>query len=214
MPVHPRKLLVEGETDKSVIPYLMEANGVAWPDPPDHPVYIHAHGSVDEILKPDVIGAELRASALEALGVIVDADGNAAARWDQLRTGCRSEFSGLPDRIPVEGLSVVHAGGPRLGIWIMPDNQFTGTLEDFLVQLIPEESRDLYELAQGCVAESQSRGAAFRDVHTRKAELHTWLAWQDPPGARLHEAVDQKALDPSRPESRLFVNWFRSLFQV
>ena len=28
---HHRKLLVEGETDKSVIPDLMEQNGVLWP---------------------------------------------------------------------------------------------------------------------------------------------------------------------------------------
>ena len=205
---------MEGETDKSVIPYLMEANGVPWPDPPDYPLYIAAHGSVDEILKPEVIEAELRASGLEALGVIVDADGDAGARWNQLRTWCGGEFDGLPDRVPVDGLSVVHAGGPRFGIWIMPDDRFTGMLEDFLVQLVPAESRDLYEAARRCVAESRRHGASFRDAHTRKAELHTWLAWQDPPGARLHEAVDHRALDPSRPESLLFVNWFRNFFGV
>ena len=26
----PRKLLVEGDTDKRVIPFLMEANGIEW----------------------------------------------------------------------------------------------------------------------------------------------------------------------------------------
>ena len=205
---------MEGETDKSVIPYLMEANGVMWPNPPNHPVFIESYGSVDEILKPEVIAAELRASGLEALGVVVDADGDAAARWQQLRAWCSAEFVELPERIPVEGLEAVHSDGPRFGIWIMPDNQFAGMLEDFLVQLIPDEARDLYQLAQGCVAESQHRGASFRDVHRRKAELHTWLAWQDPPGVRLHEAVDHRALDPSRPESGAFVDWFRHLFRV
>ncbi len=52
---HPRRLLVEGETDKSVIPYLMEANGVAWLDPPRSPVFIEPSGSVDELLQPGVI---------------------------------------------------------------------------------------------------------------------------------------------------------------
>ena len=47
---HPRKLLVEGETDRSVIACLIEANGVSWPDPPDSPVFIDTRGSVDEIL--------------------------------------------------------------------------------------------------------------------------------------------------------------------
>ena len=137
---------MEGETDKRVIPYLMEENGVAWPRPPNHPVDIEAYGSVDNILKPGVIEAEIGASGLEALGVVVDANGD-AARWKRVSTWCGSEFSELPDRIPAEGLEVVHSRGPRFGVWIMPDNRFTGMLEDFLVQLIPDDSRDLYGLA-------------------------------------------------------------------
>ena len=217
MPVRnpPRKLLVEGETDKSVIPYLMEANGVAWPNDP-HPVFIKPYGSVDEILKPEVIEAEVRESGLEALGVVVDANGSAGDRWDQLRIWCRSEFAELPERIPAEGLEVVHSNGsPRFGIWIMPDNRLTGMLEDFLVQLIPpEQPRNLYDLARNCVAESRRQGAPFRDVHVRKAEIYTWLAWQDEPGPRLHEAVQHQFLDPASPRSRPFVTWFRSLFGV
>ena len=211
---HPRRLLVEGETDKSVIPYLMEANGVAWPDPPHSPVFIEPYGSVDEILKPEVIELELAASGLEALGVVVDANGDAAARWDDVRTWCSSEFADLPEQIPAGGLEIVHADGVRFGVWIMPDNRFTGMLEDFLVELIPEDSRDLYEIATKCVAEAKSNRAPFRDVHERKAELHTWLAWQDPPGLRLHEAVEHTVLDPARADSGTFVNWFRSLFDL
>ena len=206
---------MEGETDKSVIPYLMEANGVAWPGPPDSPVFIAPYGSVDEILKPSVIEIELAATGLEALGVVVDANGNAAARWDDVRTWCSSEFADLPEQIPAGGLEVVHADGVRFGVWIMPDNRFTGMLEDFLIQLIPEDSRHLYELATKCVGEAKRNGAApFRDVHERKAELHTWLAWQDPPGLRLHEAVRHAVLDPAGAESEPFVNWLKSLFAL
>ena len=97
----------------------------------------------------------------------------------------------------------------------MPDNRFTGMLEDFLVQLIPENSRELYEIATKCVVEAKRNGAApFRNVHERKAELHTWLAWQDPPGLRLHEAVEHTVLDPAGAESQPFVNWFKRLFRV
>lgn len=209
---YPRKLLVEGETDKKVIPYLMEANGVAWPKSP--PVFIEPYGSVDEILKPEVIELEIGGSALEALGVVVDANGDAAARWDGVKTWCGSEFPDLPDQIPAEGLEVVHSDGVRFGVWIMPDNRFTGMLEDFLLQLVPVDSRHLYELARGSVAEAKRNGAPYRDVHERKAEIHTWLAWQDPPDLRLHEAVKHAVLDPARPESRPFVDWFKSLFRV
>ncbi len=204
---------MEGDADQRVIPYLMEENGVPWPSS-NFPVFIDARGSVDEILRPGLIEGELVASGLEALGVVVDADGDAVARWDQLRTRCSSEFHNLPDQIPAEGLEVVHADGPRFGVWIMPNNRFKGMLEDLLVQLIPDDSSHLHELARNCVAEARSSDAPFRDVHERKAEICTWLAWQDPPGLRLHEAVKHRVLDPKGPESRPFVNWFRRLFGV
>ncbi|MYD85877.1 MAG: hypothetical protein F4Y14_06670 [Acidobacteria bacterium] len=212
---HPRKLLVEGETDKCVIPYLMEKHGIAWPDEQgEYPVCIEACGGIDEILKPEVIESELANSSLEALGVVVDANGDAGARWNGVRTWCSSEFADLPEQIPAEGVEVVLSAGLRFGVWIMPDNRFTGILEDFLVRLIPDDSRRLYELATNSVADAKRNGAPFRDVHVRKAEIHTWLAWQDPPDLRLHEAVERTVLDPARADSRTFVNWFRGLFRV
>ena len=66
MRFHANKLLVEGKTDQQVIPYLMEHNGVTWPEDP--PVYIESFGSVDEIMKPGVVEAEFKASRLEASG--------------------------------------------------------------------------------------------------------------------------------------------------
>lgn len=191
----------------------MEKNGVSWP-PSNVPVFIDVLGGVDKILSPGRLEVELAASDLEALGVVVDADGDAATRWDQLRTRCGSEFPDLPSQIPAEGLEVAHTDGPRFGVWIMPDNRFKGMLEDLLARLVPDDSGALYEVARNCVATARSNNAPFRDVHERKAEIYTWLAWQDPPGLRLHEAVKHRVLDPTRPESQPFVNWFRSLFRV
>ena len=212
---YPRKLLVEGETDKRVIPYLMEANGVMWPDPPASPVFIEPYGSVDEILKPEVISLEIGASGLDVLGVVVDANGDAASTVGPMsRRGVAVSFPICRTRFPPLVWSVVHSGGPRFGVWIMPDNRLTGMLEDFLVRLIPGDSRGLFELAASSVADAKRRGAPFRDVHVRKAEIHTWLAWQDPPDLRLHEALDHTVLHPARAESQPFVNWFRRLFGV
>ncbi len=192
----------------------MEANGVPWPDPPESPVSVDTRGSVDEILKPGVLEAELGASGLEALGVVVDANGDAASRWDDLREWCGSEFGNLPDQIPADGLEVVHSRGIRFGVWIMPNNQFKGMLEDWLVGLIPEKSRPLYQLARSCVSEAQQQDAPFKTAHRTKAEVHTWLAWQYEPGLRLYDAVQDGVLDPTRPESQPFVKWFKGLFRL
>ena len=211
-----RKLLVEGATDKRVVPYLMEANGVEW-ERCDEPVHIKPYGGVEDLLKPGRMAAELRARGLEALGVMVDANGDASARWNRIKTRCDDQFEDLPDRIPQNGLEVRHLETDvRFGVWIMPDNQFSGMLEDFLIRLIPEDedSRGLYELAGRCVAEAARSGAPFKRVHQAKAEIYTWLAWQDEPGRQLHEAVHHQVLDPKRPESQPFVRWFRHLFRV
>lgn len=65
---HLRKLIVEGVTDKRVVPYLMEANGVTWPKPPHHPVEIESWDSIDEILKPEAINNQVKEPGREALG--------------------------------------------------------------------------------------------------------------------------------------------------
>lgn len=210
--VHPRRLLVEGDSDKRFIPYLMEVNGVCWPAS-DLPVQIEALGGIDEILKPGVLEVYLN-TTVEALGIVVDANGDAAARWDQLRAICNRELVDVPQQIPAEGLQVAQSGGLRFGIWIMPDNRYAGMLEDLLVRLIPSDSKALHALAKKCVVEARNENAPFKDVHETKAEVYTWLAWQNPPGLRLHEAVKHRVLDPTKPESRPFVNWFKSLFRL
>ena len=205
---------MEGAKDLRVIPYLMEANGVVWVPDGDPVVHIAPNNGAEQLLKQGVIESELRASGLEALGVVIDANGDARRRWNQVRDRCRNEFDGLPDEIPEDGLKVNHRDGPRFGVWIMPDNRFCGMLEDFLIRLIPDELGPLYGLAQNCVAEAARNGASFKDVHKTKAEIYTWLAWQDEPGPQLHEAVKHRVLDPKKPESRAFVDWFRCLFGV
>ena len=120
----------------------------------------------------------------------------------------------MPSQIPSEGLILEHDYGVRFGVWIMPDNRLCGMLEDYLVSLVPDDQRDLLELARMSVAQAKAAGAPFREVHRTKAELHTWLAWPDKPGSQLHVAVLRRLLIPNRLESRRFITWFRNLFEI
>ena len=177
-------------------------------------VHIDPYGGVDELVKPGVIAAELRATGLEALGVIIDANSNAHQRWKQVKKRIDDEFDRLPDQIPLGGLDVIHPNGPRYGVWIMPDNRFSGMLEDFPVTLIPDDSRDVYELATRCTRKAATNGAPFKASHQTKAEVYTGLAWQDEPGKQLHQAVEHRIFDPESPQSQPFVKWFRELFAL
>ena len=81
------------------------------------------------------------------------------------------DFSVFPEEIPVDGLMLNQPGWPKLGFWIMPDNRQSGMLEDFLVDLIPTESSELFDFAKECVGRAQKKGADFKDTHKRKAEI-------------------------------------------
>jgi len=75
-----KRLIVEGEQDKRVIPELIEANGIPWGNKREKAIVdITSYGS-DQFIDVDIISTELKASGLTALGLIVDADDDLAAR--------------------------------------------------------------------------------------------------------------------------------------
>ena len=178
---------------------------------------IESTDGIENLLKPHIVSAELKSSGIEALGLLVDGNGNPAKLWKRIRQHCMEDIPDIPEtpeEIPVNGLHLNPPGLPRLGVWIMPDNRKSGMLENFLIDLIPHESRGLLDFARRSVELAEKKGATFKRNHRPKAEIYTWLAWQNPPGKQLHEAVNFEILDPMNQSSAPFVKWFRSLFEV
>lgn len=210
-------LLVEGLEESRVLPYLLEANGVPWPaDKNSAPVYIDAYGGVENLLVEGEIEVRLKSSGLQALGVLVDADEDAEARWQAIRRCCRRSLPDLPEQIPEAGLVAVSDLGVRFGAWLMPDNRSRGMLETFLLHLRPDE-RDggrLHRYSQEAIWMARATGAPWKNAHADKAQIHSWLAWQDPPGRQLHQAITERILRPDSPHAAPFVRWFRNLFDV
>lgn len=211
-------LLVEGATEKRSIPELVEANGIIWEISPKTPiVFIDDYGGGnDKVIKPAVISDELNVARRKTLGLIVDADDSCANRWQGVRNACLEFIPDLPQAIPPQGL--VHDtfkknGKPvKFGVWIMPDNKTSGMLETFLAYLVRNESEALWQYSQQVVLDAKSKGANYKPTHVDKANIHTWLAWQDEPGSQLHIAVKARILDPQHPKAEVFVNWFKALY--
>ena len=203
-------LLVEGDDDKRVIPELIEKNGVVWnqQDPliPD----IHSCGGYSKLLNQ--IKTRLKESSLSQLGVIIDADDNPRGRWESIRNRCQASIPNLPDQLPENGLICEVTKDLKFGVWLMPDNFQRGMLETFLAYMIPNETEPLWQFAQSSVQEAVSRGATLTAVQYDKANIYTWLAWQNPPGRQLHQAVKETVLNPQHPRAQKFVTWFKDLY--
>jgi hypothetical protein len=205
------RLLVEGLSEQRVIPELIEGAGIPWGEKADPIVMISPYEGVDDLLAPSEIVTQSKSSGLAALGVIVDADLDPVARWAQLRARVKGRFD-LPEQPPASGLVVANRDGLRFGAWLMPDNISRGMLETFLCMLRPTDKPGLLEHSERAAAEAKRLGAPFKDTHADKAHIHSWLAWQDPPGLQLHQAVLTKVLDPTCQEAASFVRWFKELF--
>jgi hypothetical protein len=210
---HERRLLVEGEEDKFAIVELM-GHHTDWPnDKLGAPVWLEPVGSVESILAEGFVSAKLYESGTKILGAVLDADAQFDSRWSRVNQICSGLFANVPPQMPAEGLILQDSPeGPRLGVWIMPDNRQHGMLETFLKGLVTEAP--LLEYAQSVVVEARKRTAPCKDVHIEKAEIHSWLAWQDPPGQALGRAITSLTLNPRSDSAQPFVDWFLKLYRL
>jgi hypothetical protein len=205
---------VEGHEDLFSVVHLMRSH-IDWPeDKGKAPVWIDVGKSAEEILDPIFLSAMLKSSAIDVLGVMIDADTKPRSRYTRLRSTCLNAFPTMPQDLPASGAIVENNDHKRLGVWIMPDNTAEGCLETFLRYLVPSERESLWEYAIQSVQDARTKGAPYRDTHKDKAHLHTYLAWQDPPGQNPGFALAKKALDPNSESAESFVAWFRALYAL
>jgi len=160
----------------------MDAHTVWGDKPEDWVVRIKEMNGVDTILKRGVISAESKTPGLRALGVIVDADDEFVARWGRLKQLCREIADSIPEELPPRGLIHVTPKGLRIGVWIMPDNSSRGMMETFLARLLSPECAPIWETAKRSCDEIRGHAYSHNEVHRDKAQIHTYLAWIEPPG--------------------------------
>jgi len=209
-----KRLLVEGDEEKRVIPYFMDEHTVWGNNKDQWAVHIDEFDGVENLLKPGAIEAYLKEPGLRAIGVIVDADDFLSARWLRIRERCRRVAAAFPDELPADGLIYIAPNGLRIGVWIMPDNQSRGMLETFLGHLLVPERLPLWSFANDASRQARAYGASYTDAHEDKARIHTYLSWLNPPGRQLHVSVLARALDARLPLGERFVRWFMALFEL
>ena len=155
----------------------------------------------------------LKTSGLKKLGIVLDADPDIGpeTRWGQIKTVLQhSHYSGVPLLPGPHGTIIRGHDNPDVGVWIMPDNQTRGMLEDFVSLLVPKGDSTWNNVSQ-CVEEMPLERRLYRPQHISKAKIHTWLAWQETPGTPMGLAITKRFLDADAPNATMFL-WIGMLF--
>ncbi|MEB3309207.1 MAG: DUF3226 domain-containing protein [Snowella sp.] len=199
-------LLVEGDNDCHVVMSLCKAHTVP------QTFGIYQCGSDTGVLKR-LNALITRSNPPQVIGVMLDADNpSITSRWDSIKSKLR-HYSGysLPQNPDSDGTVIQGTLNiPKLGFWLMPNNQDSGMLEDFCAELAEPVS---LAFARECVEQAQLRGTTtFKAVHRSKAIIHTYLAWQDEPGYPLGRSITTQALRPHTDIAVKFTNWLTTLF--
>lgn len=203
------KLLVEGPDDLFVIARLRELNHL------EDNVFIKPCGSVEKAIELFRILIEKQVADNRILGLVIDADSNISGRWQRISQILNESGKyNVPDVLPGDGLvlSPNDSEDTKIGVWVMPDNQLNGMLEDFLAMLAVND-KDLLDEVNATLRIIEEKGVSkYKSVHKAKARIHTFLAWQEEPGVTMGNAIAKSYLRADSEQAVLFVTWLKSLF--
>jgi hypothetical protein len=200
-------LLVEGNDDLFVTANLWKSQGL-----PEQHFFIRNMNGWDKLKDNDYVETQLDTPDLVNLGIAIDADTDLAKRWRELSTVLANFGYVCPTQPDKGGTILVQTDKPRVGIWLMPDNQLHGEIEDFLSYLVPDTANDsLWLLTEDCVNEAKLLNTK---IPTAKARIHTYLAWKEQAGLPFGTAIAANYFDPTKLESVAYLNWLKALFPI
>lgn len=203
------RLYIEGQDDEHSICHLLKRHDIDLKRLDPSQQFFETSGGDLPLLNdlPTIVK-----QSYQRIGIVIDTDINLTNRWQQIKD--RLTKAGIsppesPDRYGtiIPGIS----SECRIGIWLMPNNEEPGNLEDFLKTLIPKDDC-CWSFAQKATENAKSIGAGFSDTAEIKAKIHTWLAWQEKPGVPFGTALNAKYFEHDSPEALTFVAWFKKLF--
>lgn len=193
-------LLVEGPDDKHVVEHLCRQLKL------NLGFHCEDKGGSRPLL--DAVAVEITTDERTALGVVLDANEDLAARWQAIRDRLRDENVQLPSE-PEVGGTVIDCD-PRVGVWLMPDNSRPGELENFVAELVPKDD-PVWPLAQQYINGIPSEHRPFSPKKELRAKIHAWLATREEP-RKMGAAIGRAELDAGAPVASRFVDWLRTLF--
>jgi hypothetical protein len=186
----------------------MKRHGVDWDNSTDVLPYVHDCRGFDPLVK----SIQVSVKSYKRLGIMLDANDDIDKRWKQVTNELSHINIKLPKSPKQNGTIVTGMYTDwKVGVWLMPDNQKKGELEDFLSLLVSSDDK-CWPYADEVTKRAKKIGASFPDKEFNKARIHTWLAWQEKPGLPFGTAITAKYFRVDSPEALKFVQWFKNLF--
>lgn len=203
---NPHVLLVEGADDEHVVYHLRARSGE------NLEFEVIPKDGIDGLLSS--VEVEINVPDRKVMGILIDADDDVAARWCAVTNRLKQAKSSLqiPPQPDPDG-TVLHENPqdriPRIGIWMMPNNESPGELEDFIARMIPggDAVWPLSEKYIACIPKPERK---FKSGKKLRAQVHAWLAARERPRP-LGLAIKTRDLEVE-PNSQTFINWLQRLF--
>ena len=192
-----RVLLVEGSSDEHVIFHLRNSRNLNT-----------EFSIIDKCGAPSLIGSirnEIKAANRKAVGIVLDANDNLPEKWNAVKRNISDAEITPPENIPNHGMIIENI--PRVGVWFMPDNQSSGAIEDFVIDMIPRRD-PVWPLSTQYIDDVPRN---FLKANRQKAILHAWLATKTKPGL-MGAAISAGDLDTDGDLCDRFCNWLERLF--
>ena len=195
-----RVLLVEGPDDKHTVLNLCGVSA-------NMPTFdIDDKEGAPNLLKS--IRGEILMEGRTAVGIVLDANGDPNGRWQAVAGRLRDAGIQPPNAPALHGTII--QGNPRVGVWLMPDNQSCGELENFVERMIPCDDT-VWPLSQDYIDGIPDADRKFTKGKTLRAKVHAWLAAREHP-RRMGSAIGAGDLNADVELSKRFVSWLRDLF--
>jgi hypothetical protein len=199
-----KKLLVEGNDDQHVVWALCEKFKV-----PEAFDVIDCEG-IDKL--NEQIPVRFKQSGIDTLGIIIDADAEINSRWTSIKGLLTNQGFTVPNDLPSKGLILKKANNIQVGVWIMPNNNLNGMLEDFISFLVPKDDK-LLPIVNSILNDIEERKLnKYASIHKSKAVIHSWLSWQEDPGTPMGLGITKRYLTTDEATCSLLIKWLDELF--
>jgi hypothetical protein len=216
--------ILRNENDKSIAPLKLNFTINSSPKELD----IESETGIENIIKKFRSLITFETNELDAIGIILDFDSPNEEQSNERNVAVESAINALNNSnkwdIP-DKLSILRPSGfiaepcsnlenvPKIGVWLMPDNQQRGMLETFLQRLIPEPRQKLLDYASEVTDKAKKDyEAPYKDCHKDKAVVHTFLSWMDEPGKPFGVSFKNNSFDANSQLALKFIEWVKKLF--